>query len=136
MEKFNGLGMNMGNISRLSDAETRSISPENYNGGKGTGGMAETGSGAEFACDLGRWWKMNPCVEIKAGEVFTIADISGPGVIQQIWMTMAGTARFSILRIYWDGQEQPSVECPLGDFFCSGWGELSLIHISEPTRPY
>ncbi len=39
--KFNGLDMNMGNLSKLSDAKTRSISPENFKGEKGKGGMAE-----------------------------------------------------------------------------------------------
>ncbi|MET0392991.1 MAG: hypothetical protein ABW019_07605, partial [Chitinophagaceae bacterium] len=39
--KFNGLDMNMGNLSRLSDAQTRSISPENLTGEKGKGGMAD-----------------------------------------------------------------------------------------------
>ena len=38
---FNGLDMNMGNLSRLSDAKTRSISPENFTGEKGKGGMAD-----------------------------------------------------------------------------------------------
>jgi len=37
---FNGLDMNMGNLYRLSNAETRSISPENFTGEKGKGGMA------------------------------------------------------------------------------------------------
>ena len=36
-ERFNGLNMNMGNLYRLSDAETRSISPENFTGEKGKG---------------------------------------------------------------------------------------------------
>ena len=46
-EKFNGLNMNMGNLFRLSDAKTRSISPENLTGEPGKGGMAtlENGSG-------------------------------------------------------------------------------------------
>ena len=32
-----------------------------------------------------------------------------------------------ILRIYWDDQEQPSVECPVGDFFCSGWNRFAQV---------
>ena len=38
---FSGLDMNMGNLSRLSNAKTRSISPENFTGEKGKGGMAD-----------------------------------------------------------------------------------------------
>ena len=124
---FNGLGMNLGNLSRLSNAKTRSISPENFNGKKGAGGMAETGTGEGCARELGRGWKISPSVRIKAGETFPLADIAGPGAIQQIWMTPTGNWRHSILRIYWDGQENPSVECPLGDFFASGWGSYAPI---------
>jgi D-arabinan exo alpha-(1,3)/(1,5)-arabinofuranosidase (non-reducing end) len=125
---FNGLGMNMGNLSRLSGALTRSISPENYKGEKGKGGMATEGSGSHASRDLGRGWKVNPCVSIKPGQTFTIAEIDGPGAIQQIWMTPAGKWRFSILRMYWDGQQQPSVECPVGDFFASGWGGFAQLN--------
>jgi D-arabinan exo alpha-(1,3)/(1,5)-arabinofuranosidase (non-reducing end) len=127
MAKFNGLGMNMGNLSRLSDAETRSISPENFTGEKGKGGMATEGTGANCARDLGQGWKVSPCVKIAAGTTFTIADIEGSGAIQQIWMTPTGHWRYSILRIYWDDQEQPSVECPVGDFFAMGWGRYAQL---------
>ena len=48
-EPFNGLGMNLGNLSRLSRAKTRSISAENFNGEKGKGGMATEGTGANAA---------------------------------------------------------------------------------------
>ena len=119
---FNGLGLNLGNLSRLSSAKTRSISAENFTGEKGKGGMATEGTGAQSARELGRGWKISPCVVINPGETFTMADIDGPGAIQQIWMTPTGNRRFSILRMYWDGQENPSVECPVGDFFAAGWG--------------
>ena len=127
MTNFNGLGMNMGNLSRLSNALTRSISPENFAGEKGKAGMATEGTGARCARDLGQGWKISPSVRIEAGTTFTIADIEGPGAIQQIWMTPTGNWRFSILRIYWDNQEQPSVECPVGDFFAMGWGEYAPL---------
>jgi hypothetical protein len=127
MTKFNGLGMNLGNLSRLSQAETRSISPENFTGEKGKAGMATEGMGANCARDLGQGWKISPCIKIKAGETFQLTDIDGPGAIQQIWMTPTGNWRYSILRIYWDGQENPSVECPVGDFFASGWGKYAQL---------
>ena len=65
---FSGLDMNMGNLYRLSDAETRSISPENFTGEKGKGGMAvpdqkaprNTANATNAARDLGRGWKVNP----------------------------------------------------------------------------
>jgi hypothetical protein len=126
MAQFNGLGMHLGNLARLSGAQTRSISPENFGGEKGRGGMATEGTGARCARDLGQGWKVSPSVAIQPGETFELADIEGPGAIQQIWMTR-GNWRFSILRIYWDDQEIPSVECPVSDFFCSGWGEYAQL---------
>ncbi|MQY79558.1 MAG: DUF2961 domain-containing protein [Bacteroidetes bacterium] len=121
---FSGLDLNMGNLYRLSNAKTRSISPENFTGEKGKGGMAtlEEGSAAKAARDLGQGWKVNPYVRIKPGETFTMAEITGEGAIQHIWMTPTGNYRLSILRIYWDNEDEPSVEVPVGDFFCTGWG--------------
>lgn len=127
MSQFNGLGLHLGNLSRLSSAETRSLSPENFSGEKGGGGKATDGTGAAAARDLGTGWKISPSIKIGPGEVREIAAIDGSGALQQIWMTPTGTWRFSILRIYWDGQEQPSVECPVGDFFACGWGEFAPV---------
>jgi hypothetical protein len=125
--KFNGIDANMGNIFRLSDAKTRSISPENFNGAKGKGGMAAEGTGKEAARDLGKGWKISPCVVIKAKTTYTVAEIEGPGSIQHIWMTPTGVWRNSILRFYWDDEASPSVEVPVGDFFGMGWGQYSPL---------
>jgi len=127
---YNGLENSMGNLYRLSNAKTRSISPENFTGEKGKGGMADIKdkdqrnvANASFAArDLGQGWKVNPYIRINPKETITIAEIDGSGAIQQIWMTPTGNWRFSILRIYWDDEKEPSVECPVGDFFCMGWG--------------
>jgi hypothetical protein len=124
---FSGLTSGVGDLYRLSRAKTRSISPENFTGAKGGGGQATEGTGAKAARDLGKGWKVSPSVGIKAGETFTLADISGPGAIQHIWMTPTGHWRFQILRIYWDGEATPSVETPVGDFFASGWGKHGQI---------
>lgn len=126
---FNGLDMNMGNLSRLSSAKSRSISPENFTGGKGEGGRCklEDGSAREAARDLGQGWKVNPFLVITEKETVVIADIQGMGAIQHIWMTPVGQWRNTILRIYWEGNENPSVECPVGDFFCCGWQEYFQI---------
>lgn len=127
MPSFNGLGLHLGNLSHLSSAKTRSISPENFTGEKGGGALATEGTGAHAARDMGKGWKISPSVVIKPGETFVVADIEGPGAVQQIWMTPTGNWRFSILRIYWDGSDIPSVECPLGDFFACGWGEFAQV---------
>src|SRR5665647_851915 len=104
--KFNGLDMNMGSLYRLSDAKTRSISPENFSGEKGKAGMADTAdkdkpntaNAFNAARDHGQGWKVNPYVRIKPGETFTMAEIDGPGAIQHIWITPTGNWRFSIVR--------------------------------------
>jgi hypothetical protein len=127
---FDGLHVHLGNLYRLSDAQSRSISPENLTGEKGKGGMAglEEGSAARAAADLGQGWKVNPYVVIEGGSTFEMAAIDGPGAIQHIWMTPTGNRRFSIIRIYWDDEPTPSVECPIGDFFANGWGEYAHVN--------
>lgn len=134
--KFNGLEMNMGNLYRMSDAKTRSISPENFTGEKGKGGMAtlddkdirNKANAANAARDLGQGWKVNPFIIIKPGETFTLAEIDGSGAIQHIWMTPTGNWKFSIIRMYWDDETEPSVECPIGDFFAMGWNEYAPLN--------
>ncbi len=126
-QKFNGIDVNIGNIYRMSDAKSRSISPENFTGEKGKGGAATSGTGARASRDLGQGWKVSPSVEIKSKTTFTIAEIDGPGSIQHIWMTPTGNWRFSIIRFYWDDEKTPSVEAPVGDFFCMGWGKYAPL---------
>lgn len=119
--------MDMNNLCNLDSARSRSISPESFTGEKGKGGLATTGLGEDAARDLGQGWKISPCIRIKAGENFELADIEGPGTIEQMWMTPTGNWRFNILRIYWDDQETPAVECPVGDFFACGWGQYAQV---------
>ncbi|MDB5011225.1 MAG: hypothetical protein JWQ06_2014, partial [Mucilaginibacter sp.] len=136
-EKFNGLDMNLGNLSKLSDAKTRSISPENFTGEKGKGGTADpvkdkgkqnVANAAWAARDLGLGWKVNPYIIINPGETITIAEIEGPGAIQHIWMTPTGNWRNSILRFYWDDEKEPSIESPVGAFFGMGWNSYSPLN--------
>jgi hypothetical protein len=135
--KFNGLDMNLGNLSRLSDAKTRSISPENFTGEKGKGALADpvkdkgkrnVANAANEARELGQGWKVNPFIIINPGETFTMADIAGPGAIQHIWMTPTGNFNFSIFRVYYDNEENPSVESPVGPFFGIAWNEFSPLN--------
>jgi Protein of unknown function (DUF2961) len=126
-QKYNGIDANMGNLYRMSDAKSRSISPENFNGAKGEGGKATTGTGSGASRDLGQGWKVSPSVVIKSKTTYTVAEISGPGSIQHIWMTPTGNWRYSILRFYWDDETTPSVEVPVGDFFGMGWGKYSPL---------
>lgn len=136
-QKFDGLDMNMSNLSRLSDAKTRSISPENFSGAKGRGGMADpradsgkrnVANAAYNSSDLGKGWKVNPYIILEPGETITIGEIDGSGAIQHIWMTPTGNWRFTILRFYWDDEATPSIEVPLGDFFGMAFNEYSPMN--------
>jgi hypothetical protein len=128
--QFDGIQVNLGNLFRTSKAQTRSISPESFTGEKGKAAMATEGTGKNAARDLGRGWKISPSVAIKAKSTFTLGEITGPGAIQHIWMTPAplDKTRLNILRFYWDGEQQPSIEVPLGDFFACGWGKYCQIN--------
>jgi len=134
--------MNLGSLALLSDAETRSISAENPTGEKGEGAkvsvpdektiaammesmasMLPQGFKGHPSSMLGAGWKVQPCLVVLPPGTTTLADIEGPGVIQHIWITVDPKAyRDTVLRFYWDGEESPSVEVPLGDFFCNGHG--------------
>ena len=129
------------NIFRLKNGQSRSINWENRNGEKGKGGMA---SG-----DLGPSRKGSPCIpKIEAGETVTLGEIQGEGIIQHIWITVTDRTsernryvlRDLVLRMYWDDEEFPSVECPLGDFFCCGFGvsyQVNSVPIAvNPTRGF
>ncbi|MGI4789477.1 MAG: glycoside hydrolase family 172 protein [Janthinobacterium lividum] len=74
-------------------------------------------------------------VRLEAGETKIIADIQGAGIIKHIWITHLWEdpmiRRNAILRMFWDGEEYPSVEVPLGDFFGQGWAE-NYVYASLP----
>lgn len=140
---FNGAYMNLGNIMKLSNAVTRSVTAENVYGEKGKGGMADLTNTPQAeveqigqkwdgpnpcARDLGRPWKIRPCITLPKESTSTLMDVSGPGVIQHIWITVDSKRwRDLILRMYWDDETEPSVETPVGDFFCNGWKTPTAI---------
>ncbi len=110
-------------LAVLTDAESRSISAENPDGGKAGGARAVPSPDdpvSRPARDLGVGWKCRPYVLIKPESVFEMADICGPGVVQSIWCT-GNLGRSVILRIYWDNDAHPSVEVPICDFFGMPW---------------
>jgi hypothetical protein len=119
--------VDLAGLARIAEARSRSISPENFSGAAGQGGRATLGTGARAARDLGLGWKVSPSVVVEPAQTLELARIEGPGVVQSMWFTGRRLSRDLILRIYWDGQAQPSVECPLGDFFGAGWGTFAQI---------
>ena len=132
---FSGLDLSLGNLSRLSDAKTRSISPENFTGEKGKGGMATEGTGAACAA------RPRPGLEDLALDRDRARRDAHAGRHRRPGRHPAdlddaatGDWRNLILRIYWDDQEQPSVECPVGDFFACGWDQLRAGHLARGLR--
>lgn len=125
-------------ISRLRRVQTRSISPENFDGSVGGGGRATVGTGAESARDLGTGWKISPSVHIKAGDTFDLASIDTGGKITHIWITThKNNWRALLLRAYWDNATEPAVEVPFGDFFCNGWGIFAQVNSQAiAANPY
>ncbi len=123
----------------LTDMRTRSISAENPTGAKGEGGKAvpnpaepKPASSARAADDLGQGWKVRPFLRVNAGETVTLMDVDGPGVLRHIWI-VEGLKRAHVLRIYWDGEETPSVETPVPDFFAVGhetFGRVNSIPVA------
>ena len=69
-------------------------------------------------------------VRVEAGETKTLGEITGAGIIKHLWFTLGSDdpliRRNAVLRMFWDGEAQPSVEVPLGDFFGQGWSERYL----------
>ena len=120
----------MESLFRVTPMQTRSVCAENKTGEKGKGGMATVGEGiaSHAARDLGTGWKVDPYIFVEPGETAELMDVKGEGVIQHIWITNSGPWRNQIVRMYWDGCEQPSVESPIGDLFACGWGEYAHVN--------
>jgi hypothetical protein len=102
--------------------------------------MATEGSASYCARELGRGWKVNPYLVSQPGEKTVLADVRCQGSIKHIWITDSAKAgRLLILRIYFDGHENPAVEAPLSDFFCnadySEYRQLSSLAVCvNPKR--
>ena len=112
----------LNNLTTKKNIRTFSVCPENPTGAKSCGGMAtlENGSAAYNARELGVGWKVNPYIDLEAGKTAVLADIKGQGAIKHFWITdSAKCGRQLLLRIYFDGQEKPSVNVPLSDFFAN-----------------
>jgi len=99
---------------------SRSISFENPTGAPGQGGRA--------ASPLGVGRKGAPAITLKAGQDVQLCDVKGPGTVRHIWMTTSNNPtnlRSLVIRAWWDGQEHPSIECPIGDFMGFAHGRVT-----------
>lgn len=126
----------LSNLYLNRDAESRSLTAENPTGAVGKGAMDDP-NGHGPARELGVGWKVTPCLHLGAGDTATLMDNEGPGVIRHIWITFQESHyRHLILRIYWDGGDQPSVEAPLGDFMCNAWNtRQNILSIPMNVNP-
>jgi hypothetical protein len=92
----------LANLSQIVDARSKRISSYDRSGGN------------------------HDSIVIPAGETIELAAMGGAGIVKHIWVTLSSeddlARRNLVLRMYWDGQEHPSVESPIGDFFGQGWG--------------
>lgn len=125
-------------LPNLKKGKSRAINAENPYGEKGKGGMASS--------DLGPSRKGSPCIrKLDPGSTTVLGEIDGAGIIQHIWITVTDRTeedyyvlRDLVLRIYWDDEETPSVETPLGDFFCCGFGRGCIVNsmpiVVNPAR--
>lgn len=112
--------LGLGDVYKLSSGKTRSISAENPDGSVG-GACKEKPDANNAGSALGTGWKIRPCITVAPKSTTTLAEIKGSGMIRHIWITVSEMAyRNCILKIYWDDEKTPSVECPLGDFFACG----------------
>lgn len=119
-------------------ANNRMVSPENPTGEKGQGARAIPNPSdpdlafSNAAADLGQGWKVRPFVKVKPHSTITIMDVNGPGIVQHIWMATStdfrGNGRASVLRFYWDGEQAPSIEVPLTDFFAIGHDQFARVN--------
>ncbi|MGN0753960.1 MAG: glycoside hydrolase family 172 protein [Aristaeellaceae bacterium] len=117
----------LGRLPYRTGMVTRQISAENPTGEKSGAchAVPDPSNPAQaydhYAKNLGKGWKVNPFIRVKAGETVILADIEGPGCISEFFIT-SDYANLSelVLRFYWDEEDEPSVEVPMGAFFCIG----------------
>lgn len=108
--------------------KSRAITAENPTGAPGEGGRELGGR------------KGRPCLpNLEKGMTYTFAEMEGPGAVRHLWITVPkrypAMLRNLILRFYWDGQEAPSVEAPLSDFFGVSHGRTAPFENAFQAMP-
>src|ERR1051325_4545239 len=116
--------LGLGRLPYITDGQSFAITAESPKGKKGKGGQAPS--------NLGPTRKGRPAISLPAGKTTVLADITGPGCIKHIWITLPppgkeyrpgpNPLRDVIIRMFWDGAKSPCVEAPFGDFFGIGQG--------------
>lgn len=125
-------------LYKQSGVVTRMISAENPTGEKGKACLDEPNPDDPRLFwsknSLGKGYKVCPFITLEANSKIDIANVRGSGVIRQIFLT-SDREKFSelVIRIYWDDEKEPSVECPLGMFFCMGHDRFPHLVSSMPV---
>jgi hypothetical protein len=137
-EESSPTGIGLSGLPILGAGESRMVSPENPTGEKGKGAMAVPDPknpdlpASSAAARLGQGWKVRPFVQVPAHSTITIMDVAGAATIEHIWMATSlhfrGNGRPTILRFYWDGEKNPSVEAPITDFFAIGHDRFAPVN--------
>lgn len=145
---FNDL---LSNLTRPPAGKTVSVSGENVYGKPGCGGMADPTPGAPLQEDvlaigqiaelqqphpgreIGVGGKIRPWIYLDPHKETAILDMDGPGMIRHFWIAFEpANLRKLVLRMYWDNEEEPSVQVPVGDFFCCApgyYGEFQSLAV-------
>lgn len=110
----------MFDISAIRHMHTYAFSPENPTGSRDGGSKGQD------------WEKLHPCIGIEPGKTLELINTDGPGIIRSMWFG-GHISQHLILRIYWDHQDSPSVEVPLGAFF--GYGYPDSVKSSDGRFP-
>ena len=95
----------------------------------------------------GTWDRTGGNIDFRAlppGQTLTLFEYQGAGIVRRFWLTFFPRGQVTlhrqmVLRMYWDGEETPSVEVPLGDFFGVGFGEQHdyvSLPLSETSGGY
>ncbi len=108
--------------------QSRAITAENFHGDKGMGGMATEGMGKIPAGDLGKTFKISPCMLVPKQTDFVMCDIKGSGEVNHIWMTCAPEAYSAIIEFYYDCAQVPSVSLPIAKLFAIGFDRKSIVN--------
>lgn len=139
------------NLTQPPRGRSLSVSGENVYGKRGKGGMADPAPGAPPQEDvlalgqigdsqqphpsreLGVGNKVRPWIYLDPHVETPILDLDGPGVLRHFWVAFQPIhLRLIVIRMYWDNEETPSVQVPIGDFFCNApgyYGEFQSIPV-------
>ena len=134
MAPFNGLGMNLGNLSVLSAQKRDPSAPRTSPAKRARPGMATEGTARTAHASSARDGRYPPPFASSRERRDCWLDIDGTGAIQHIWMTPTGPLAVQHTAHLLGRSGHPSVECPVGDFFACGWKQVCAGVLAPRVR--